>query len=743
MKNKIKKPQSKNFIFYIYLLLAIATFVCFWQVRNFDFTNYDDDLYVSENPRVPAGLTIDNIVWAFTTGDTGYWHPLTWISFMLDCQLFGPDPGRIHLVNLLLHIANTLLLFTVLKKMIASLWPSAFVAALFAVHPMHVESVAWIAERKDVLSTFFWFLTLAAYAAYVKRSSVFRYIITFAIFVLAVLTKPMVVTLPFVLLLLDYWPLNRFGSVQSKQTEIPQKSFCYLILEKIPFFVLSAALSAVTFLIQRNRGIAPDIDSLSLKSRAANALLSYSTYIGKMFWPRNLAVFYPYDTGSFVPFRVVLSASVLLIISILVVCWARRKKYLFTGWFWFLGTLVPVIGIIQSGAQSFADRYTYISYIGLFIMLVWALPGFLSWLPQRKFVLAVSIPIVLAVLGTCTYLQTGYWKNSITLFSHALDVTKNNYLAHTGLADELGAQGKRALAIEHYEKALQIQPTCAFTHNNLGLALAQQNNREQAIVHFSRAVELMPHLDKARGNLAKTLAMTGRFNEALDQLRTAIQLRPNYPDFMNDFAFLTAAHPELEPRDMNEAILFARRACELTNYKKTAYLSTLAVTYSAAGRLSEAVKTIETALKLEPDSVVLRNGLGDTLFSQGKFREAIAQMKSALEIEQGNPDVKNNLAWIFATCPDPNIRNPSEAIRLAKEACIATNYKTPGKLDTLAAAFASAGRFDEAIEVMKKALSLIGENDKPILEQFQNHLDLYRSSKPYISTPQENKNTSR
>jgi len=364
MKNKIKKPQPQKFI-YIYLLLAIGTFVCFSQVRNFDFTNYDDDLYVSENPRVPAGLTAENIVWAFTTGDTGYWHPLTWISFMLDCQLFGPNPGRIHLVSLLLHIANTLLLFTALRKMTASLWSSAFVAAAFAIHPIHVESVAWIAERKDVLSTFFFMLTLLAYYRYTQQQNKGRYFLVLLAFAFGLLAKPMLVTLPFVLLLLDYWPLNRFGSNQKKQTDVSQKSFGYLVLEKIPFFVLSAALSAVTFLIQWNRGVTPDVNSLSLRSRAANALISYSTYIGKMFWPKNLAVFYPYDTGSFVPLQVVSSASLLLIISILVIYWARRKKYLFTGWFWFLGTLVPVIGIIQSGAVGAVGLVILYAFLNL------------------------------------------------------------------------------------------------------------------------------------------------------------------------------------------------------------------------------------------------------------------------------------------------------------------------------------------------------------------------------------------
>ena len=711
MPEFVKKPLT----IFIYFVLAASTSLVFWQVRDFDFITFDDTAYVSENPHITTGLKIDNIIWAFTAGHVGNWHPLTGLSLMLDCQLFGANPGRIHLVNVFLHIINTLLLFAVLKKMTGSLWPSAFVAALFALHPMHVESVAWIAERKDVLSTFFFMLTLLAYCRYTQQQNKGRYFLVLLTFALGLMAKPMLVTLPFVLLLLDYWPLNRFGSIKKKKTDVSQKSFGYLVLEKLPFFVLAAVSSVITFFVQRSSGAVADINNIPLQSRVANAFVSYAEYVGKMFWPANLAVFYPFPQAGLPPRQIMLCVLLLAVISIFVIRLGRRQKYLPVGWFWFIGILVPVIGLVQVGDQALADRYTYIPYIGLFIMIAWGLPELLSKLAlstangwqHRKFVLGVSMLIVLTILGICTFRQVGYWKNSTTLFLHAIDVTKNNYLAYSNLGDDLCRQGKVPLAIEHYTKSLQFQSNSSSVHNNLGFALAIQGKYAQAIAHFTQAIQLKPDLAKARKNLAKAFDAQGRFDQALDQLRQAIRIKPNQPDFMNDIALLMVTHPELESSDANEAIRLADRACELTNYKNTAFLSTLAVAYS----------------------------------SEGKFKEAIEQMKRILEIEPNNPDAKNNMAWIFATCSDPNMRNPSEAIRLAQEACIATNYKQAGKLDTLGAAFASAGRFAEAIETMQKALSLVNKNDKYTLEQFHRHLDLYKVSKPYIETRQENQNT--
>ncbi len=606
-------PESarKSLVILIYLALALSTIAVYWQVRNFGFINFDDNFYVYENPHVVNGLTVGNVIWAFTTGHASNWHPITWLSLMLDCQLFGLNPGLMHLENVLLHIVNTLLLFAVFKRMTGSLWPAAFVAAAFAIHPMHVESVAWIAERKDVLSAFFWLLTLAVYIRYVERPSVFRYTATLTIFTIGLMAKPMLVTLPLILLLLDYWPLQR-------------KISRHLLVEKIPFFILSAISSVITFLVQNRGGSVSDIDTLPYKYRIANAFLSYARYIGKLFRPSNLAVFYPFDAHRFPLWQIVLCALFLVVISAVVLRLRKNYGCLPTGWFWFLGTLIPVIGLVQAGPQSYADRYTYIPYIGLFIMIAWSLPQILAKLPHRKIVLAISMLTALTVIGISAHKQTTYWNNSFTLFSHALEATNNNYLAHNCLGQELYRQAKFAPAIEHFNKALQIKPNYTNAIISLGCVSTDRGDLKQAIDYFQKA------------------------------------------------------------------------------------------------------------LNLKPDSADAHTNLGIALQKYGRFNDAIIHIRRSLQIEPDNPVTMNNLAWLFATCPDPNYRNPSEAIRLAQQVCRATAYVNPEMLDTLAAAFASAGRFDEAVITAQKALNLANENNKQLFQAIKSHLDLYNASKPLI-----------
>ncbi len=638
---------KKSLVIFIYFALTLSTLLVFWQVRNFDFINYDDNLYVSENRSIISGLTLDNVVWAFTTTRAANWHPLTWLSLMLDCQLFGPNPGWIHLVSLLLHIVNILLLFAVLKKMTGSLWPSAFVAAAFALHPMHVESVAWIAERKDVLSTLFWLLTLTAYVGYVRCPSAFRYVAALMLFAIGLLAKPMLVTLPFVLLLLDYWPLNRFTPVQARKpsgrklSKAVQKSdkissLSGLIIEKIPFFALSAVSSVITFLVQRNSGAVVDIDAFPLESRIANAFLSYAGYMGKMFWPRNLAVFYPFDAASLTFWQVAICVLLLFLISFCVIYFGRTRRYLPVGWFWFVGTLIPVIGLVQVGAQSLADRYTYIPYVGLFAMIAWGIPELLSKWPYRKIALTIAMPIVITALGICAYRQVSYWNNSTTLFSHAVEATQNNHVAHCNLAKDLRNHGKTALAIEHFKKAFQIAPNypdtvnglgCAlydqgdlneaivyfqkaiqvkpgtpYARNNLGFALQKQGKLNEAVAYFTQAVQIKPDFAEARYNLANALVLQGRFDEALDQFHAAVRLKPDWTEPMGNLAFLIATHPEIKGRDINEAIYLADRACIITNYKSPSYLDTLAAAYASAGRFPEAINTAQKAITLAEDA---------------------------------------------------------------------------------------------------------------------------------------------
>jgi tetratricopeptide (TPR) repeat protein len=531
---------KKSLVLSIYFALAVSALLVFWQVRNFDFVNYDDNDYVSANPHVLNGLSAGAVAWAFTTNHAGNWHPLTWLSLMLDRQLFGPSPAGFHLTNLFFHIANILLLLLVLKQMTKAIWQSAFVAALFALHPMHVESVAWITERKDVLSTLFWLLAMLAYVRYCRcvavpasiRDTLRRtakrpstagveakhyYLVAVAFFALGLMTKPMLVTLPFILLLLDYWPLER---------KISRR----LLVEKIPFFALSVISGILTFSIQQSGG---GVTILSLNSRIANVFLSYVQYISKTFWPRNLAVLYPLPAAASIPFwQAAMCALLLLGISVFVVYLGRRnQRYLTVGWFWFIGTLLPVIGIVQVGFQAYADRYTYIPYIGLFIMLAWGSPQLLSkWIsvsPQRKPILGLSMILVLATLGICTYRQVSCWQNSITLFSHALEVTQNNYVAYNNIGLAYSKLVRWPQAMEDYRQAIRINPTYAKAHYNLGFAYFSLGHSIEAIEAYKQAVKLKPDYTLAYNNIGVAYSGLGRYNEAIEAFKQAIKINPD------------------------------------------------------------------------------------------------------------------------------------------------------------------------------------------------------------------------
>ncbi|MGD0784834.1 MAG: tetratricopeptide repeat protein [Sedimentisphaerales bacterium] len=564
---------KKSLVLSIYFALAVSTLLVFWQVRNFDFINYDDNVYVYANPHVLNGLTAGNVIWAFTTGFASFWHPLTWLSLMLDRQLSltgGATPAGFHITNLILHIANTLILFLVLRQMTQKLWQSAFVAALFALHPLHVESVAWVAERKDVLSTFFWLLTMLAYWQYVKKPGIVRYLLVLFIFALGLMAKPMLVTFPFVFLLLDYWPLNR---IKHFDRQIVYR----LVLEKIPFIVLSIASSVMAFLTQRSGSSISSFAVLPLKFRIANALISYMKYIEKMFWPSRLAVFYPHPIENISVLYVVISAAVLLAVTILVIRFAKNHRYLVTGWFWYLGTLVPVIGIIQVGNFARADRYTYITLTGLFIIVAWGLPELLKKLtsassvesPQRKIAFGVSMVIVLTALGVCAHRQTSYWKNSFTLFSHANQVTQNNYIAYNNLGIAYNDIGRYPEAIEEFGQAVKIRPHYADAYNNRGAAYDDIGRYPEAIEDFSQAIRIRPDAE-VYTNLGIVYRRLGRYAEAIDAYKQAINIKPGLAEAYNNLGFA----------------------------------------YSGLSRYAEAIDAYKQAIKIKPDLAIAHKNLG-------------------------------------------------------------------------------------------------------------------------------------
>jgi len=552
MSNKINKYSG----FWICLALTIVTAAVYCRVHSYDFINYDDPGYVSENPNIQNGITLQAIKWAFTTGNMGNWHPLTWLSHILDWWLFGSNAGGHHLTNLIFHIANTLLLFIVLKQMTQRLWLSAFVAAMFALHPLHVESVAWISERKDVLSTFFWLLTMWAYVRFVNRRRVADYVLMAVFFVFGLMAKPMLVTLPFVLLLLDYWPLNR---IKSRQSLLP------LFIEKIPLFMMVIASSVITYLVQIKGGAVTKFAVLPLKFRILNAFVSYIEYIGKMFWPVKLVYFYPHPGPNISVLYAFVSAVLLLAITVFILRFAKSHHYLVTGWFWYLGTLIPVIGLVQVGVQAMADRYSYITLTGLFIIIAWGLPELFG---RRKVLLASLSVAVLVALSICTYIQLQYWKSSLPLFQHALKVNDNNYnaansnyVAHLCIADVLLKEGRIDEAIYHNYEAVRIRPDLIETHNdlgnnlykigridhaigsyrmaleinpadaevnaNIGVAFATKGDFAQAEQHYRIAVKTLD-TPAVHNNLGYALAKMGKFDEAIEQFRLALQINPDY-----------------------------------------------------------------------------------------------------------------------------------------------------------------------------------------------------------------------
>jgi len=537
----------------ICLALAAITFAVFGQTLRHGFVDFDDDVYVYENPMVARGLTFKGIVWAFTQSQASNWHPLTWLSHMLDCQLYGLNPGGHHLTNVLLHTATVIALFLVLRQMTGALWRSAFVAAVFAIHPLRVESVAWVAERKDVLSGLFFMLTIGAYVRYALRPwSVARYGLVVLLFVMGLMCKPMVVTLPVVLLLLDYWPLQRMGT----------RKLSGLVMEKLPLLALSVASCVATFLAQ-DQAIQSTV-LFAVPLRFGNALAACMIYLRQMVWPSGLAMCYPYPHNGLSGYEVGLAGT--LLASLSAVAWGERRTrpWLLMGWLWYLVMLLPVAGIIQAGLQAHADRYTYLPQIGIYAALTWLMAEWSAKLHVGRRAIGGLITAMLGMLIICAWQQTTYWKNSETLWTHALDCTTGNYVAHNSLGNALGQMGRVEEAISHYQTALEIKPDYAEAHANLGSVLDQK----------------------------------GRVDEAEAQFQKALQIEPSNPAFQNNLAWLLATCPQASLRNGDEAVELARQADAVTGGKNLIILRTLAAAFAEAGRFGDAKESAQKAIEL-------------------------------------------------------------------------------------------------------------------------------------------------
>jgi tetratricopeptide (TPR) repeat protein len=696
------KSSTRRQVLGVCFFLVVITWLVFGQTVRYDFVNYDDNEYVYANPAITSGLTPHGIIYAFSGSHARNWHPLTTLSHMLDCQLWGVRAGGHHFTNIVLHTIAIVLLFLVLKQLTGAIWQSAFVAALFAIHPLHVESVAWISERKDVLSAVFFMLTLGAYVRYIRSPSFGRYLTMSILFALGLMSKSMLVTVPFVLLLLDYWPLNRFTKRSSRQ----------LILEKVPLLALSAAAGVATLLVQRSSLAV--VEQLPLVSRIGNGLVSCVIYVKQMIWPVGLAVFYPHPGDQLPVWEISLAIVLLAMVSAGAIALRRKSPYVITGWFWYLVMLLPVIGLIQVGSQGHADRYTYLPQIGLYVLLVWGITdicrasvsdanrketAFRRNALQFRILGAVAGVAVIA-LAWCAHGQASYWRNGESLWGHALAVTSGNFMAHDGLGEQLAKRGRLDEAIDHFQTALNIAPGYREIETNLSLALTKKGRTDEAITHLQALVKEYPNDAQAQYNLGNALRKKGDSQGAIAAYEKTLSIQARDPAAHYDLGIALDQNGQID-----EAIAHYREAVrEQPNYPEAYYL--LGNDLLQKGHVDDAIAAYEQALKSRPAYPAAENNIGFALFQKGRPSEGIAHWQNALAAEPDSVDSLNNLAWVLATFPETWIRNGGQALALAKRANQLSGDKNPAILRTLAAAYAENSRFTEARVIAERGFQL-------------------------------------
>ncbi len=672
---------------WILAALVAVNLVIYAQVRRHEFTQWDDPYYVSQNLEVSRGLTWQGVRWAFTAVHEANWHPLTWLSHMLDVQLFGMSPGPHHLVNVFIHILNTLLLFWALFRMTAAMGRSAFVAGLFAAHPLHVESVAWVAERKDVLSAFFMLLAICAYIFYVQKTGARRYLWVAAFFALALMSKPMAITLPFILMLLDVWPLRRLHPVPGQKGAILR-----LVREKAPLVLLATASGIVTIWAQWHGGSVVKMDVYPLSSRAANALASYAAYLGDMLWPAGLSAFYPYGA---IPALWVLACFLALAgATFLAVRFASRHPFLLTGWIWYLATLAPVIGLIQVGAQARADRYTYVPLIGTFIIIAWSVPEILRRLRIPRIALAAAACGVICALAIVSRAQAGHWINGVALWEHALKSYPDSYFIHSNAGYEYSARGETDNAMRRYSESLRLNPNYAQAHNGLGVELIKKGRTQEALERFTSALRHKPDYAEAHCNLGARLAALGKTDEAISHFRTALKINPRDPQIHYDMgvALTKLGESEQAIAHLAEALRLNPGFAEACNWLGNAL--------AKQGKLDEAVARYKEALRIRPGLAEAHNNLGIALANQGDLDEAVAQYRQALRFKPDLAEAYNGLANVLSNQnkPDEAIAQYNEALRVAPDFAEARR--------NLGVVLARQGKMDEAFHQFREALRI-------------------------------------
>jgi tetratricopeptide (TPR) repeat protein len=772
-------PAGKPYeVLLVCILLVVAVAVVFGQTAFFDFVNLDDDQYITNNPAVQQGLSLDGIRWAWTNSLVGNWHPLTTMSLMFDWQFFRMEARGYHIHNVILHAVTTVVLFLMLRRMTGVLWLSALATAIFAIHPLRAESVAWVTERKDVLSGLFFMLTLGAYVLYVAKPSWYRYAVVFVVFALGLMCKAMLVTLPVVMLLLDYWPLGRLqpsandlGKGKGAKRDETLRRAAWLVVEKIPLFLLALVFSATTaylsYTVVRAMAILP------LGVRLASAPVSCVIYLGQMFWPCNLAANYPSNSAP-PAWQVVGACAVLLAISGAVLWGWRKRPYLLFGWLWYLVTILPVIGLVAGGNQLRADRYTYLTQIAITVALVWAVADWSASWPRRRWVLAVvSSLLVIALMAAAAY-QTSFWKDSEKLWRHALACTSENGVAHEHLAlalvrrtRETDSEQERheapaliAEAKEHYLEAIRIAPQSAMALCNLAILLENEGQLDQSIVFLRRALEVHPEMAEIRYNLANVLRNNGNVEEAIKSYEQAIEQSPDFAPPYHNLASILRSQGKVD-----EAIERYHQAIGANPSFVDAY-NNLGLTLDEAGRTEEAVEYYQQALQIRPDYPAAHFNWGNALFRMGRPEEAVGHYEEALRsapqftplylnltrallalgrlkeaIDYGRKTAQTNpnepvvllqAAWLMAIHPASEGGDAELAVQLADRACNLTGRRDLSCLDALAVAYASAGRFKEAIATATAAYNLAkSTNQGAMAQEIHMRLQLYRQEKPY------------
>jgi len=634
----------------ICLALAILTVITFRPLKDSDFINFDDDVYVYENAYVQSGLNWNSIRRTFSSeleDKSVFWHPVTWLSLMLDYQIFGLNPHGFHLINLLFHVINTVLLFLIFHRMTKTLWQSAFVAALFAIHPLHVESAAWITERKDILSTFFWMLTMGAYGYYVESPGFRRYFLILLFFVLGLMAKPMLVTLPFVLLLMDYWPLRRLkraakGSVEAQKQVNPEYKWTLIyppLLEKVPLFALAILSSIVTYIAVKKAGTIQSIEAIPLSVRIGNAFVSYITYISKMIWPSNLALFYPHP-GLLPSWQVLGSASLIIAITLAAIWMARRFPYLAVGWFWYTGTLIPVIGLVQNGSQARADRYTYIPLIGLFIMVAWGFPELLKQWRYRKEALVTLSALSILCFCIITWTQVGYWQDTKTIMEHTLAVTRNNFAAHLSLGHYLMQQSSYEEAITHYCEASRIDPKNPEPYNSIGTIMFKSGRYDDALRYYKKSIKIQPNY-LAYYNLGSLFGTMKRNDEAIQAYQKALEIKPDGVEAHADLGWDLYYQGRMAEAEKHLKIALQK------NPQLAEHQVILAFILIRQKEFDKASQHLRLAVQYKPDLYQAHYILGQIAMAQGDYNQAIKHYQDAINIRPDFERARNELADIL------------------------------------------------------------------------------------------------